>query len=207
MTARSFMLGAALLMLGAPALAGTKFQANIVPTPPDCYSGPNFCKNGIGGCPGSTNAECTGTMSPASKVKIDGVTQTVKASVKNVVDQTGSRITTDSTNADDDFILKLTLCRCIADSGGFDICSNCNNVYLRFDLKNGNGKVAGDLSTAFATDPTGTPFRVTGGGITQMSAPAGCTGTNSAADIAVRLDDANCETGLFVGVIGYAKGQ
>jgi len=206
MTARSLVLGATFLVLGARALAGTKFQANIVPTPPDCYSGPNYCKNGLGTCPSSDNAECTGTMSAASKVKIDGVTRTVKGSVKNVTDQSG-RITTDAGDPNDDFILKVTLCRCIVDSGGPDICSNCNNVYIRTDLKNGNGNVAGDLSAAFGADPTGTAFRVTGGGITQMSAPAGCVGGNSAADIAARLDDTDCETGLFVGVIGYQNGQ
>src|SRR5262245_13313187 len=136
MTTRVLGLCALLLALAAPTNAGTKLQMNIVAPVPDCYIGPFFCKNDGSAC--LNDSDCTASLSPASKFKIDGKTMLLKGGLKKVTDQAGTLITTNPADPNDDFILRVNICHCVLDSGAFDICSNCNTVYVRFDLKNGN---------------------------------------------------------------------
>ena len=108
----SLRFAAVMLVFGTSALAGTKMQMNIVPTPADCFVGPGFCQNVSAGC-GVDNSECAlATVSPKSKVKIDGKLK-VKASIKGVTDVAGVLMTTGpAETATDNLVLRLTVSEC-----------------------------------------------------------------------------------------------
>ena len=58
----------------------------------------------------------------------------------------------------------------------------------------------------FAADPALTAIGITSASLQAgMSNAALCPGTNSAADIAGRVDDADCDGGLPYGVYGIVK--
>ena len=117
-------------------------------------------------------------------------------------------ITTDPADPNDDYMLRLSLCDCVADTG-FDSCNNCVTTYVRINLKNGNGNFTGDLNGLFPADAAGTGMRVDAASVTTMSNPAGCGvgTTNSATDIAARVGDLDCDSGLYLGVGGIQRLQ
>ena len=201
----SLRFAAVMLVFGTYALAGTKTQMNIVPTPADCFVGPGFCQNVSAGC-GIDNSECAlATMSPKSKVKIDGKLK-VKASIKGVTDVAGVLMTTGpAETAIDNLVLRLTLSECGVDIASPPLCDEPTNVYLKVVLTDGKGKLNLDLGTVF-TEPPGSPFAVLsvalivpGGGLTD------CPGTNSPADVTGRLNDPTCDVGIPRGIGGFLR--
>lgn len=205
MQTRSFPFAAGILLLGTSAFAGSKVQMNIVPTPPDCFAGPGFCQNVSAGC-GFDNADCAlATMSPKSKVKIDGKLK-LKASVSGVTDVTGALMTTGpAETASDNLVLRVTLSQCGVDLASPPLCDEPTNVYLKVVLTEGKGKLNLELGTVFS-EPVGSPFAVLSVALVVQSTGLGdCPGTNSPADISARLNDATCDVGIPRGVGGFVR--
>src|SRR5215510_7720102 len=104
----------ALIAFGAAAqaLAASKLQMNIVPSPPDCYIG-GACLNSGASCSDiGGNTDCvTAGVDPKSKVTLDGKLG-LKASLKGVVDNTGALVTTGVEGAADNFVLQIGLQTC-----------------------------------------------------------------------------------------------
>ena len=201
------LVGFAAVLLATGAYAGTKFQMNIVPTASDCFIGGN-CLNVSSSCsdPGG-NSDCVlGTLSPKSMVKLDGKRH-LKGTVKGVTDNTGALMTTGpAETATDNLVLKLSLTNCL---GAVDSGSPCNSstpttsVYLKVVLTNGKGKLKVDLSTVAGLGAAGAPIAVSG--VSVLGAPGNpgdCPGTNSATDVATRLNDATCESSSVVRGVG-----
>src|SRR5262245_37775559 len=111
----SLWTAAVMMVFGTSALAGTKAQMSIVPTPADCFVGPGFCQNVSAAC-GFDNSECAlATVSPKSKVKIDGKLK-LTANIKGVTDFAGVLMTTGpAETAPDNLVLRLTLSTCGVD--------------------------------------------------------------------------------------------
>jgi len=106
-------LTAALIVLsGAAGVAGTKYQTSLVP-------------NAAGTMPGFA--------AQGSSIKIDGHGN-LKGKIKNVVDGTGNRVTTDPTDSADNYTVEIDLAVPATAGGG--------TVIVSFDLKNGNGTFA-----------------------------------------------------------------
>lgn len=116
----SVLLGGVALLAAAPAIAGTKYQTSLVPNV--AGSQPGFSQNG-------------------SSVKIDDHRR-LKGKIKKVVDGTGALVTTDSLNPADNYSIEIDL--------AVPATSLSGTVTVSFDVNNGNGKFAADLST----DPT-----------------------------------------------------
>ena len=110
---------AALLALGtAPAQAGTKYQTTLVP-------------NVAGTMPGFS--------AKGSSVKLDGSRHMLSGKLKNVIDGTGARVTTDTTMPGDNYSVEVDL--------SIPAVPATTTVTASFDLMNGNGKFAVDLGT------------------------------------------------------------
>jgi hypothetical protein len=201
MRTQPVLLAWTLLVLATGALAGTKVQMNIVPTPPDCRVAGLFCLNVAGGC-GGDNADCAlGTMSK-SKVKLDGKLR-VKATIKGVTDIAGMLMTTGPGEAAaDNLVLKLVLSLCPVDTAAPPICDDVTTVYLKVVLTAGAAKLGVELAPVLSL-AAGSPLAVLGAGLVVPGSGLGdCPGTNSSADITARLNDGSCDLGIVRGVGG-----
>ena len=105
-----------LLLIPILSQAGTKYQASL--SPESAGDTPGFSANG-------------------SSIKIDDLLR-VKGKIKKVVDGDGALVTTDPLDAGDDYYVEIDIK--VASTG------EQGTVVIFFDLKNGNGKFAADLS-------------------------------------------------------------
>jgi len=185
-----------------PGFAGTKISGSLTPVPADCNTGPGFCKNGLAGPPGDCgfdNSLCTGATTMKGKLSLKDKGTALKVSVAKLTDNNGDLVTTDPLDPLDDHILTVSFDRCLADNGVPSNCGHPRNVYVKLDLKSGKGKATVDLSLALA-DPALTTIGFVGASLSAISQNiANCPGTNSAADVAARVDDSDC-----AGVLPYA---
>jgi hypothetical protein len=110
------LFGAA-IGLAIPAHAGTKYHASLVPTVAGTM--PGFSARG-------------------SSIDINGH-RLLKGKIKNVVDGTGARITTDPIDPLDNYSVEVDLSVPVTAASG--------TVTLSFDLTNGNGKFAQDITS------------------------------------------------------------
>lgn len=202
---RSMVLAAAMACAASvPAQAGMKVSGSLAPVPADCSTGMDFCKNGL---PQSAacdvdNSVCSGGTTAKSKMSLSD-RLILKFSVKGLKDNDGNLVTTNTANANDDHIMKLGTIRCLVDNGVMTNCANPRDVYVKFDVVNGNASVNTDLTPAFASDPAGTAIMITSASLRASAAdPFNCTG-----DLAARVDNANCDSGLPYAVFGVAKKQ
>ena len=206
-TTAAVSLAAALTLAATAALAGTKIVGTIAPVPSDCNTGPGFCKNGLahaGDC-GLDNSLCTGATLMKAKLKFKDNLE-LKVTVKNLLDNDGALVSTDTGNALDDHVLKLTVNRCIVDNGAPSHCANPLSIFVKLDFDNGKATVVADLTQVFAADPSLTAIGLTGASLSaSMANAANCPGTNSAGDIATRVNDADCDGGLPYGLYGIVK--
>ena len=201
MCSRSILFAAALLLWSTLALAGTKVQMNIVPTPPDCLVAGLFCLNVDAGCGGDNNDCAPGTMSEKSKVKIKDTLQ-LKATIKGVTDGTGALMTTGpAEDADDNLVLKVALSTCPVDTASPPICDDPANIYLKVVLTNGKGKLTVDLAPVLLLG-AGSPVNVMGVALLGAAGGGNCLGSNSTADIAARINDGTCDSIIVRGVGG-----
>lgn len=106
-----------LLALAPPAHAGTKYQTTLVPDV--AGSTPGFSGKG-------------------SSIKLDGHRK-LKGKVKKVVDGAGSLVSTDPGVPQDDYSVEVDLTVPATATSG--------TVTVPFDLNNGNGNFAADLTT------------------------------------------------------------
>ena len=192
----------------APASAGQKISGTLAPVPPDCNTGPGFCKNGLpasfGDC-GSDNSICIGGTTAKSKLSLSDKL-ILKASVKGLRDNDGNLMSTNPASALDDHIIKVGMIRCLVDNGVPTNCAATIDIYVKLDLLNGNGKVTADLSQAFAGDPSGSTFTLTSASVrSSASSPLSCTGGNTPAEIAARVNNSNCDSGMPYAVYGVMK--
>jgi hypothetical protein len=198
---RSVFFVALVCVFASPALGGSKFQTNIIATPPDCFVIAGGCLNVNLGC-GIDNSECAlGTMSNKSKVKIKGTLE-LKAKIKGVTDGTGALMTTGpAEGAADNLVLKIALSTCPVDTATPPFCDDPSTVYLKVPLTEGKAGLIVDLAPVFSL-AAGTTINVLG--VALLDAPGAfvCLGTNSTVDIMARLNDATCENGIIRGVGG-----
>jgi len=185
-----------------PGLAGTKIVGSLAPVPADCNTGPGFCKNGLpgtfGDC-GLDNSLCIGAAAMKGKLILKDKGLLLKVKVSNLTDNDGNLMTTDPLDPLDDHVLTVSFDRCLVDNGVPSNCGHPRNVYVKLDFKDGKGKAVVDLSLALA-DPPLTTIGLTGASLSAVAQNiANCPGTNSAADVAARIDDADC-----AGVLPYA---
>ena len=111
---------AALPLVAAPVHAGTKYQTNLVPEL--AGSTPGFSANG-------------------SSIKIDDKLS-IKGKIKGVVDALGDKVTTDSVDSNDDYVVQIDL--------AIDASHAAGAVFIHFDVKKGNA--------TFATSLVGNPL-------------------------------------------------
>ncbi|MBI3769734.1 MAG: hypothetical protein HY271_14770 [Deltaproteobacteria bacterium] len=78
-----------------------------------------------------------GFSASGSSIKIDGH-RSLKGKLKNVVDVTGARVTTDPMNTADNYSVEVDVAVAATATTG--------TVTVSFDLKNGNGGFAADVS-------------------------------------------------------------
>jgi len=123
-----------LLALAPPAHAGSKYQTTLVPNV--ASSPPGFSAKG-------------------SSIKLDGHRK-LKGKVKKVVDGTGSLVSTDGVPSQDDYSVEVDLTVPATLTSG--------TVTVPFDLNNGNGKFAADITAdpVFAGASLGDGVAVTG---------------------------------------------
>jgi hypothetical protein len=107
---------ATVFVAAGPVTAGTKYQTSLVPNVAGTM--PGFSANG-------------------SSIKIDGH-RMLKGKIKKVVDGTGALVTTDGTPSLDDYSVEVDL--------SVPTTAVSGTVTVKFDLNNGNGKFAADLS-------------------------------------------------------------
>ena len=188
-----------------PAFAGTKFQMNIIPSPPDC-SITGTCLNSGAACAdigGNTDCVPAG-VSSKSKVSLNGKLA-LKATLKGVVDNTGAVVTTGAEGSLDNYVLQVGLQTCTPDVVEIPYCSAAHDVYLKVVLKKGKGTLKIDLKPVFPGFTVGTALRVNHIALISPRTVGNCLGTNSTADITTRLNDATCNDGTgIVGVGGVA---
>jgi hypothetical protein len=201
-----YALAVSLVLVATTGLAGTKIGGNLSPVPSDCNSGPDFCKNGLPqsfSC-AADNSDCTGATLAKAKFSLKDTLQ-LKVSVSKLADNDGNLVTTSTGNALDDHILKLSVNRCIVDNGAPTNCQNPRDIYVKLDYTGGKAKAVVDLSVVLG-DPSLTAIGITsatvGAGASNL---ASCPGTNSAADIAARMDDADCDGALPYLIYGIVK--
>jgi hypothetical protein len=108
---------AAMLVMGGPVIAGTKYQTSLVP-------------NVAGAQPGFSAS--------GSSIKIDGH-RSLKGKIKKVVDGTGTLVTTDPANPADDYSIEVDL--------AVPATALSGTATVAFDVKKGNGTFAVDLSS------------------------------------------------------------
>jgi hypothetical protein len=203
----SYGLALAVIVVASPGLAGTRVSGNLAPVPPDCNTGPGFCKNGLaatfGDC-GIDNSLCIGASLAKAKLTLKDTLQ-LKVRVLKLTDNDGNLVSTDALDPLDDHILKVSFDRCLVDNGVPSNCGHPLDVYVRLDLENGKGNATVDLSQALA-DPSLTTIGLTGASLrASASNIANCPGTNSAADVAARVGDPDCDGGLPYVVYGILK--
>lgn len=197
MQSRSVFLAIAIVLAGTQALAGSRFQANIVVSPPDCYGGLLSCLNVNTSC-SFDNSECAlGTMSPKSQLRIDGKLR-LRTKLAGITDSAGLPLTTGpAETAADNLILQLVTSNCPVDTG-LPACDTTQKVYLKVVVTDGAAKLDIDLAPVFALS-AGSPFVVTSVKLLG-STPLACAGDNSPAGILGRIDDAaNCDIGIVRG--------
>ncbi|HXC52277.1 MAG TPA: hypothetical protein VN634_15440 [Candidatus Limnocylindrales bacterium] len=139
----------------------------------------------------ATNADCGFAISPTSKIQVASSGKT-KVSIKGMLASDGTPITTDGTvGTSDDYLVFI-----VADLFG----AGQSATSLKLELKDGKGKISADLSEWFSPAfESGLLFVFV---VTPPPAPSTCPGTNSAADIAARAEDAGCDDGYAVGIGG-----
>ncbi len=106
----------AFALTATPSLAGTKFQTSIVPDVAGTL--PGFSPSG-------------------SSIKLDDKLR-LKGKIKKVVDGAGVRVTTDGVPSVDDYSVEVDL--------SVPATAGSGTVTVSFDVKNGNGKFAADLT-------------------------------------------------------------
>src|SRR5262249_39206486 len=112
---------------------GTKLQMNIIPSPPDC-SFPG-CLNSAAACAdlgGNTDCIANG-VPPKSKVSLDG-NLLLKATLKDVLTNSGPPASTGAEGAVDNYVLHLGLQTCTPDVVEIPYCSAAQDVYLKVVL-------------------------------------------------------------------------
>jgi hypothetical protein len=109
-------LGVGLSAVAVPVHAGSKYQTTLVPNQANTM--PGFSASG-------------------SSIKIDGH-RMLKGKIKNVVDIGGNRVTTDPMVATDNYSVEMDL--------EVPATAATGTVSVSFDLKNGNGNFAADVS-------------------------------------------------------------
>jgi hypothetical protein len=198
---------AMLLVAGQLAHAGQKISGTLAPVPADCSTGMGFCKNGLFqsfACD-VDNSVCSGGTTAKSKLSLSDKL-ILKVTVKNLADNDGNPVTTFPMNQQDDHILKLGVIRCIVDNGVPSNCATTTDVYVKLEFTNGVAKATADLSQVFAADAVGTAITLTSASVRSGSNdPFNCPGTNSAADIAARANDSDCDASMPYAVYGVAK--
>jgi hypothetical protein len=203
-----YVVAFAVAVAATPGLAGTKISGSLTPVPADCNTGPGFCKNGLAGPPGDCgldNSLCTGATTMKGKLSLKDKGAALKVSVSKLTDNNGDLVTTDPLDPLDDHILTLSFDRCLVDNGAPSNCGHPLSVYVKLDLNNGKGKAKVDLSLALA-DPPLTAIGFVGASLSAIAQNiANCPGTNSAADVAARVDDADCGGGLPYALYGIVK--
>lgn len=203
---RARILSLALVLLASPALAGTKLQFNVVPTPPDCFGGLGVCLNSGAGCGDIIgNSDCVAVgVSPKSKVSLDGKF-ILKGTLQGVVDNGGAPVTTGVEGAADNYVLQVGLQTCTPDVAEVPYCNTPQDVYVKVVLAGGKGKLKVDLKPVFGAFTAGAAFRVNHLALITPRAGGDCLGTNSSADLTTRLNDATCNDGIgILGVGGIA---
>jgi len=122
------------LVVASPVSAGTKFQTSLVP-------------NVAGSMPGFS--------AKGSSIKIDGH-RNLKGKIKKVVDGTGALVTTDDMNPADNYTVEVDL--------SVPATAAAGTITVSFDVKNGNGTFAADVSgdPVFAGAVLGDGVAVTG---------------------------------------------
>ena len=199
MRARALFLG--VLLVASPAVAGSKLQLNVVPTPPDCFGGLGVCLNSGAGCGdiiGNTDCVAVG-VSAKSKVALDGKL-VLKGTLLGVVDNGGASVTTGPEGAVDNYVLQVGLQTCTPDVGEVPYCNTPQDVYAKVVLKGGKGTLKLDLKPVFPGFGSGTSFRVNHVALITPRSGGNCLGTNSTADLTTRLNDGTCNDG--VGILG-----
>ena len=141
------------LFVACPASAGTKFQTSLVPNIAGAM--PGFSANG-------------------SSIKINGH-RSLKGKIKKVVDGAGALVTTDDMNPADNYTVEVDL--------SVPATAVSGTITVSFDVKNGNG--------TFAADVSGDPVF------------AGATLGDGVAVTAIRVKD-NSPTPTTLGVGGFA---
>lgn len=191
-----------LLLCSTQTLAGTKVKMNIVPSPADCFLGPNACLNVPLSC-SVDNSECAlGTMSNKSKLLLKG-DLSIKVKIKGVTDGSGALMTTGpAETAVDDLVLKLAFSTCPVDTGSPPLCDDPTNVYLKVVLTNGAAQLQLPLAPVLAL-PAGSPVNFLGASLWAAPGLGNCLGDNSTIDITARINDGTCEfSGIVRGVGG-----
>ena len=208
MKTAALLLSSVTLLLATAVGARTKVQMNIIPSPPDCFTGPSFCFNVASACAMPDNSDCVlGTMSAKSKFKFNGKKR-LKAKIKDVTDNTGALMTTGPADtATDNLVLKVGLSACPVDNG-VPACDVASNLYLKVVLTDGDGSLDLDLASLGTLGAAGNPIAILG--VRLLGAPANpgdCPGTNSILDIQTRVNDATCESSSVVRGTGGVLGE
>jgi hypothetical protein len=196
-------LSVLVLVLGAaPALAGSKLQMNILPTPPDCAAaaGPACLNSGVGCGDIGGNTDCvTVGVSSKSKVSLDG-NLILNAKLKGVVDNSNAPVTTGAEGAADNYVLQIGLQTCTVDVSEIPYCTAAHDVFVKVVLAAGAGKIKKlDLKPVLGFS-AGTALRVNHVALITPRGGGNCLGTNSTVDLTARLNDATCNNG--VGILG-----
>lgn len=193
-----------LLGLAVQAGASTKYQTNLVPTPADCFGGLGVCLNNGASCNDpNNNSDCTASsISPRSSVTLDGKLR-VKYSLRGVLNSAGALVTTGPEGASDNYLLDVEVRVCVADVGEIPYCGSSNipttHLYIEVPLSSGIAKGKIDLRPVL-TGPsvnlsTGTSLVVSR--VSLLTPHPVCSGTNSATDIAARINQ-GCNDGVGV---------
>ncbi|HYC57201.1 MAG TPA: hypothetical protein VEL28_19880 [Candidatus Binatia bacterium] len=224
---RSVLLSVICIVLASPALAaGTKVKGNVVPVPFACDTSngiceaDDFCTTGFFPC--ETNTDCgrcsnasvstysdgclqtsdcnAGSMSAKSKASISGAGK-LSVKIKGVQDPAGQPVTTDGTiGTDDDYIVVLT-------GVSFGTSAEVSMGVFKIELKNGNGKLTVEDGGAALSVPDGTNVLPIIALLAPATSAATCPGGNSAPEVAARTSDADCTSGLTLGVLGIEQGN
>lgn len=188
-TVKQFALVVMALVIATPALAGTKYQTNIVSNSP-------------------THPPANPTLSPKSAIKLDDKGK-IQASLAGVTDGSGALVTTSgSFNSSGTLdastyivILKLHL---PAIAGLFEVVE----FPIPVDLKNGKGKTKYNVSSLFAflTPPNGRTVEIRGLEVwgPMGAGAAACDALVSGPLPVIFPPDMTCRSGDHIGISGLA---